>query len=151
MTYQEYLELKAKRAGKLKEGEALLAKKDFDGHKALMGEVSKMNQELDAAEAQLAEEGRFAEDDEGMKLRSKAFQAKNEEKAKGAAIDEIRRSNEYATAFAKALRNGVKVNKVWGMEGYEPLAKALTETGGSPEGADGGFLVPQDFDNMIHE
>ena len=35
MTYQEYLELKAKRAGKLKEGEALLAKKDFDGHKAL--------------------------------------------------------------------------------------------------------------------
>lgn len=80
MTYQEYLELKAKRAGKLKEGEALLAKKDFDGHKALMGEVSKMNQELDAAEAQLAEEGRFAEDDEGMKLRSKAFQAKNEER-----------------------------------------------------------------------
>ena len=47
MTYQEYLELKAKRAEKLKEGEALLAKKDFDGHKALMGEVSKMNQELD--------------------------------------------------------------------------------------------------------
>ena len=47
MTYQEYLELKAKRAGKLKEGEALLAKKDFEGHKALMGEVAKMNQELD--------------------------------------------------------------------------------------------------------
>ena len=151
MTYQEYLELKAKRAGKLKEGEALLAKKDFDGHKALMGEVSKMNQELDAAEAQLAEEGRFAEDDEGMKLRHKAFQDKKADKAKGAAIDEIRRSNEYATAFVKALRNGVKVGKVLGMEGYEPLAKALTETGGSPEGADGGFLVPQDFDDMIHE
>ena len=151
MTYQEYLELKAKRAEKLKEGEALLAKKDFDGHKALMGEVAKMNQELDAAEAQLAEEGRFAEDDEGMKLRHKAFQAQKADKAKGAAIDEIRRSNEYAAAFVKALRNGVKVNKVWGMEGYEPLAKALTETGGSPEGADGGFLVPQDFDDMIHE
>ena len=151
MTYQEYLELKAKRAEKLKEGEALLAKKDFDGHKALMGEVAKMNQELDAAEAQLAEEGRFAEDDEGMKLRHKAFQDKKADKAKGAAIDEIRRSNEYATAFVKALRNGVKVGKVWGMEGYEPLAKDLTETGGSPEGADGGFLVPQDFDDMIHE
>lgn len=151
MTYQEYLELKAKRAEKLKEGEALLAKKDFDGHKALMGEVAKMNQELDAAEAQLAEEGRFAEDDEGMKLRHRAFQDKKADKAKGAAIDEIRRSNEYATAFVKALRNGVKVGKVWGMEGYEPLAKALTETGGSPEGADGGFLVPQDFDDMIHE
>ena len=94
MTYQEYLDLKAKRAGKLKEGEALLAKKDFEGHKALMGEVAKMNQELDAAEAQLAEEGRFAEDDEGMKLRHKAFQAQKADKAKGAAIDEIRRSNE---------------------------------------------------------
>ena len=111
MTYQEYLELKAKRAEKLKEGEALLAKKDFDGHKALMGEVAKMNQELDAAEAQLAEEGRFAEDDEGMKLRHKAFQDKKADKAKGAAIDEIRRSNEYATAFVKALRNGVKVGR----------------------------------------
>lgn len=151
MNYQEYLELKAKRAGKLKEGEALLTKKDFEGHKALMSEVAKMNQELDAAEAQLAEEGRFAEDDEAMKQRHKAFQAKKEDKAKGGVIDEIRRSSEYATAFAKALRNGVKVNKVWGVEGYEPLVKALTETGGSPEGADGGFLVPQDFDNMIHE
>lgn len=151
MTYQEFLELKAKRAEKLKEGETLLAKKDFDGHKALMSEVVKMNQELDAAETQLAEEGRFAEDDDGMKLRHKAFQNKKEENAKGAVIDEIRRSNEYATAFIKALRNGVKVNKVWGVEGYEPLTKALTETGGTPEGADGGFLVPQDFDNMIHE
>lgn len=151
MNYQEYLELKAKRAGKLKEGEALLTKKDFEGHKALMSEVAKMNQELDAAEAQLAEEGRFAEDDEAMKQRHKAFQAKKADKAKGGVIDEIRRSSEYATAFAKALRNGVKVNKVWGVEGYEPLVKALTETGGSPEGADGGFLVPQDFDNMIHE
>ena len=151
MTYQEFLELKAKRAEKLKEGETLLAKKDFDGHKALMSEVVKMNQELDSAETQLAEEGRFAEDDDGMKLRHKAFQNKKEENAKGAVIDEIRRSNEYATAFIKALRNGVKVNKVWGVEGYEPLTKALTETGGTPEGADGGFLVPQDFDNMIHE
>ncbi len=37
------------------------------------------------------------------------------------------------------------------MEAYAPLTKALTETGGTPEGSDGGFLVPQDFDNMIHE
>lgn len=151
MNYQEFLELKAKRAEKLKEGDTLLAKKDFEGHKALMSEVAKMNQELDAAESQLAEEGRFAEDDEGMRLRHKAFQDKQADKAKGAVIDEIRRSNEYATAFVKALRSGLKVNKVWGVEGYEPLAKALTETGGSPEGSDGGFLVPQDFDNMIHE
>lgn len=151
MNYQELLELKSKRTEKVKEGEALLEKKDFQAHKALMGEVRKMNEEIDAAEEQLAEEGRFAEDDKGMEMRRKAYQAQQEDKAKGAVVDEIRRTNEYATAFVKALRNGVKVGKVWGVEGYEPLVKALTETGGTPEGADGGFLVPQDFDNMIHE
>ena len=61
MTYQEFLELKAKRADKLKEGKNLLAKKDFEAHKVLMGEVEKMNQEIDAAEAQLAQEGRSEE------------------------------------------------------------------------------------------
>lgn len=56
MTYQELLELKNKRALKVKEGEDLLAKKDFAAHKNLMGEVAKMNVEIDAAEAQLAED-----------------------------------------------------------------------------------------------
>lgn len=67
MTYQELLELKNKRAEKVREGEGLLAKKDFDAHKTLMGEVQKMNEEIDAAELQLAEEGRFAEGDPKMK------------------------------------------------------------------------------------
>ena len=51
MTYQELLELKNKRALKVKEGEDLLKKKDFAAHKNLMGEVAKMNVEIDAAEA----------------------------------------------------------------------------------------------------
>ena len=55
MTYQELLELKNKRAMKLQEGQGFLAKKDLEAHKALMGEVAKMNAEIDAAEAQLAE------------------------------------------------------------------------------------------------
>jgi len=71
--------------------------------------------------------------------------------AEGKVIDNIRKTNEYAEAFAKALRNGVKVKQAWGVEAYAPLTKALTETSGTPEGSDGGFLVPQDFDNMIHE
>ena len=61
MNYQEMLELKNKRARKLKEGAALRTRKDFEAHKALMGEVAKMNVENDAAEAQLAEEGRCDE------------------------------------------------------------------------------------------
>ena len=151
MTYQELLELKNKRAMKLQEGQGFLAKKDLEAHKALMGEVAKMNAEIDAAEAQLAEEGRFDDKDEKLKGIHMSYQKQQEEKAKGKAVDDIRRSNEYANAFAKALRSGVTVKRARGMEGFEPLMKALQETGGDPEGADGGFLVPQDFDNMIHE
>lgn len=151
MTYQELLELKAKRAEKLKEGGALLTKKDLEGHKALMDDVQKMNDEIDAAESQLAEEGRFAEGDEKLKGRYLDYQARKEEEAKGKAVDRIRATNEYAAAWAKALRKGVKVFQAWGMEEYAPLTKALTETGGTPEGSDGGYLVPEEFDRIIHE
>lgn len=151
MTYQELLELKNRRAEKLTEGSGLLAKKDFEAHKSLMGEVARMNAEIDAAEAQLAEEGRFDEGDARMKGLRENYLARQEEKVKGRAVDDIRRSNEYTTAFVKALRSGVKLRQAWGMEEFAPLTKALTETGGTPEGSDGGFLVPEDFDNLIHE
>ena len=151
MTYQEFLELKAKRADKLKEGKNLLAKKDFEAHKVLMGEVEKMNQEIDAAEAQLAQEGRFSDQDDKLKGLYQDHEAKKAEEAKGRVIDDIRGTPEYAQAFTKALCNGLKVKQAWGVEAYAPLTKALTESGGTPEGSDGGFLVPQDFDNMIHE
>lgn len=111
MTYQEFLELKSNRAAKLKEGNDLLSKKDFEAHKNLMAEVAKMNAEIDAAEAQLAEEGRFDEKDGNMKGLHANFLARQEEKAKGKAVDDIRRTNEYATAFAKALWGGVKVRQ----------------------------------------
>ena len=151
MNYQELLELKHKRTEKLTEGKGLLEKKDFEGHQALMVEVEKINTEIDAVEKQLAEEGRFSDTDSRMKALAAEYEAKQEEKAKGGVVDTIRRTNEYANAFAKALRTGATVKRARGVEGYEPLYKALQETGGDPEGADGGFLVPLDFDNMIHE
>lgn len=151
MTYQELLELKNKRAMKLQEGQGFLAKKDLEAHKALMGEVAKMNAEIDATEAQLAEEGRFDDKDEKLKGLHLSHKQQQEEQARIKAVDTIRSTNEYANAFAKALRIGMKVKKAWGVEEFAPLTKALQETGGAPEGADGGFLVPQDFDNMIHQ
>lgn len=129
---QELLEPKAKRAARLAEGKGLLARKDFEAHKVLMGEIEKMNQEIDAAEAQLAQEARKAEE------------------AVGRTVDSIRGTPEYARAFTKALLSGVKVKQAWGSEEYAPLTKALTESGGTPEGSDGGFLVPQDFDNTLY-
>ena len=117
----------------------------------MMGEIARMNAEIDAVEVQLAEEGRFDGADERMKGLHDSCMAQQAEKAKGRAVDSIRRTNEYAAAFAKALRNGVKLRQAWGMEEFAPLTKALTESGGTPEGSDGGFLVPEDFDNLIHE
>ena len=149
MTYQELLELKNKRAEKVKEGEALLTKKDFEAHKTLMGEIQNMNVEIDAAEAQLAEEGRFAEDDAKLKALHGQLKKKKEDDAAEKSADAIRSEPEYAKAWADALRSGMSVKKSLGVEKYNILHKALTVSGGTPAGADGGFLVPIDFDNAI--
>ena len=66
------------------------------------------------------------------------------------ALDTARSGNEYVRAFADALKNGVSVKTGRGVEAYNPLYNALTTGGGSPAGSDGGFLVPIEFDNMIH-
>ncbi len=80
--------------------------------------------------------------------------AVDREKAEEAKDSDILKSNEYTKAFFKALGDGVSVKEFKKMgvpEGMEILMKALTETGGTPAGADGGFLLPVDFNNMIIE
>jgi len=60
-------------------------------------------------------------------------------------------SNEYARAFCYAIRNGVTRKNGRGNEHVKILFDALSEGGGDPVGPDGGFLVPVDIDNTIHE
>ena len=65
---------------------------------------------------------------------------------------EILKSNEYAHAFAWALRNGVNPRNGHNFaDRTKILYDALTESGGNPVGADGGFLVPEDIDHQIRE
>ena len=64
---------------------------------------------------------------------------------------EMRASNEYARAFCYALRNGISRRNGRGNENVKILYDAMTEGGGDPAGEDGGFLVPIDIDNRIHE
>ena len=149
MTYQELLEAKDKRAKKLAEGNELLAKKDFEGHGKLIAEVKKMNPEIEAAEKQLAEEGRFADNDEKMKALALQTQQQKADAAMEKSADDIRAEPEYARTWTKALCSGMTVKKSRGVEGYGILHKALTESGGNTVGEDGGFLVPKDFDNAI--
>ena len=60
-------------------------------------------------------------------------------------------SNEYARAFANAVRQGVTPKTGRGVEAYNVLFDALTIGGGDTPGEDGGFLVPEDIDHQINE
>ena len=66
-------------------------------------------------------------------------------------LSALRKSNEYARAFAFAIRNGFTPNTGRGVEQLKPLYDALTIGGGTPTGSDGGFLVPEDIDHQIRE
>ncbi len=70
-----------------------------------------------------------------------------------AQVKKMRGSNEYTQAFIKALKVGASpkgvANGQHSGETFGILMDALTETGGSPAGAEGGFLLPDDMDTMI--
>jgi HK97 family phage major capsid protein len=70
-------------------------------------------------------------------------------------VDDLRASKEYRDEWFAAFRNGVTPKTVksgqHNSERFARLVNALTETGGSPAGEDGGFLNPIDFDNRIIE
>ena len=70
-------------------------------------------------------------------------------------VQNLRASQTYLDSFFNAFRKGVTpktvANGQHGAEPYKVLFDALTETGGTPAGAEGGFLNPIAFDNMIKE
>ena len=66
-------------------------------------------------------------------------------------LRDILKSNEYARAFASAVRCGARPGRPMIDETHKVLYDALTIAGGSPAGEDGGFLVPEDIDNTIRE
>lgn len=61
------------------------------------------------------------------------------------------KSNEYARAFADAVRSGARPGRPMQSEKHKVLYDAMTIAGGDPAGEDGGFLVPEDIDNTILE
>ncbi len=66
-------------------------------------------------------------------------------------LTDMLRSREYARAFAYAIQNNVNRKNGRGNENVKILFDALTESGGTPAGSDGGFLVPEDLDTTIRE
>ena len=148
--YQKLLELKNKRAQLLEQGNKLIAEKKFDEHKKLMDdEIEVINREIDGITKQMAEEGRFRDNDDFMKSLHDDLKKQKEEDKQVKTLTELRASKEYARAFLKAMATRVSVDAARGNEAFNPLTKALSIGGGDPAGSEGGFLVPVEFDNAI--
>lgn len=138
----------AKQAAKAT-GDAETIKKasdDFDAQKAV---VKGFNDEIDDAEAIIAEQGRFNDGDAHFMGLHQKKQKEADDLRGRIAMDKIRGDNEYMQAFQKALNTHQTPETARAQEEYNPLTKALTITGGSTVGEDGGFLVPLDFDKKI--
>jgi len=144
-------ELKNARNGFLEQAQAALNVHDQAAYDSAMAEVDRYNWDIEQTERLQAEQGRFADNDASMVALSTAMAARREEEANLSRVDTARSGNEYMNAFVDAIRNGVTVRNGKNDNAYAPLFAALKETGGTPEGADGGFLVPIDFDNRINE
>lgn len=144
-------ELKSTRAGLIAEATKALDAGDKAVYTAKMAEVAALNTDIADREALDIEAGRFSDTDTAKVA---AAMANEQAKADSILTDRVtsaRSGNEYATAFAQAVRNGMTVEKAQGNEAYAPLFNALTIAGGTPAGSDGGFLVPIDIDNTIRE
>ena len=129
-------ELKNQRAALLEEAEKALNSEDMEAYNTKMKEVEALNQQIGAAEALEAEQNRY----EGIT---------NIPGFTGGTTS--RDDKEYKDAFFYAITNGITPKNGKGNEKVAILYNALTESGGSPTGADGGFLVPVSFNNMIIE
>lgn len=137
---QRLYDLKAQRAGRLTAARSALENDDMQTYSEELQAAQEMNSKIESIENLLAEEERFGKETPNKPLDSN----KNN-------LNEILASREYTRAFAAAVRAGVTPRTARNGEEYGVLLDALKESGGTPEGSDGGFLVPTDMDTMIRE
>lgn len=75
-----------------------------------------------------------------------------EDKPENKSLKEMLASKEYARSFRAALKLGAKADRSTPYhDSLKPVYDALTIAGGDPEGANGGFLVPEDVDLQIRK
>lgn len=96
---------------------------------------------------QAAYNAQYADENGGLPDSGNAQAARQQERS----LRDMLASNEYARAFASAIRTGARPNRPMMDETHKVLYDALTIGGGSTPGEDGGFLVPEDIDHMIRE
>lgn len=139
-------ELLAKKAQLISNAETAISAGKLDEAKTIRDEVKAVVAEIEVLSDLMAAEGMAVPTDPADAMKQKAEDAAIEDKS-----TKIRAANEYHRAFFDALKNGETIRSARGKEPYGILYDAMSETGGSPAGSEGGFLLPVDFDNMIHE
>lgn len=144
---RKLLELKNSRTAQLTAAEKALKDGDSAAYDAAMGEITKLNGEIDKVEKLLGEQNRYAAPP--APGADPTAPENPEDKSRSEQLKALRGSNEYARAFCKALRSGARPDVY--REALSPLYKALTIAGGDPVGSDGGFLVPMDMETRIIE
>lgn len=142
-------ELLAKKAALIANAQTALDAGKLDEATTIRNDIKALVAEIEVIQDLMAAEGMVVPTDIDDAKKDK------ENRAKEAAMEdksaEIRSSNEYRKAFFDSLRNGETIRSARGKDGYNILFDAMSETGGSPAGSEGGFLLPVDFDNKIHE
>lgn len=144
---RKLLELKNSRTAQLTAAEKALKDGDSAAYDAAMGEITKLNGEIDKVEKLLGEQNRYAAPP--APGADPTAPESPEDKSRSEQLKALRGSNEYTRAFCKALRSGARPDVY--REALSPLYKALTIAGGDPVGSDGGFLVPMDMETRIVE
>lgn len=136
---------------------ALMDEGKIEEARAKKDELAQFNTQIEELRAIEDELNRAIDSGEGRNILQQKQPQSNPEQdqAAGDELRELRASAEYREKFFEALRAGVTPGNIRRMPGaaeqYAPLLRAISITGGTPTGSEGGFLVPADFDNMLHE
>ena len=143
--HQKLYDLKHQRAGFLKNAQDALGRDDMNAYKTAMDQAAALVDQIDAQQALINEMARYQDGEP-----QGGIQPQQSGGLPGTVTDMLA-SREYVRAFNSAMRLGLNPKQNRGDERISLLMNALQETGGSPEGADGGFLVPADMQTKINE
>lgn len=146
---RKLIDLMNRRGDLLTDAENALKAGNTEAYNTAMNEVSKLNDEIADINVLLAEQGRFADNDTARMALHDSLTAERADRLALNALDAARSGNEYVNAFVNALRNGISPRMAASDETYAPLVNAMTTTSTGDSG--GSFIVPLDFDNMIHD
>lgn len=149
---QKRTDIQQRRADELETATKAYDSGDKAGYEAAMAKVKGYNTDLEQVNGLISEiEKEFSVED----FRKQAGAEDRVAKSGLTLMERIRGTEKYADAWLTAMKKGISPEKGFGVDALAPLyeaenaMKALSTTGGDPAGADGGFLVPIDFDNRV--